>query len=255
MMHKAKQSELCTWKDWLRTENENRSFPEMMERIREDYYGTTVQMQNLHEYWRVYTILIEVREWDLEKVESLQSRMRWGVKWLLCMWGLEKRGLESLWEHSVKGWVPGKGTSSGEHGGVGKGLDSVLQEVPSNPINSTILWLSAFSDTRCRTHQMVFMGPGFRMSRTLWLFLQSVEAQWGLLRDSPKGTDSHGFHSGKLPLSRGHLRLPGWQNRTGPADEVSWRLWGNIRRYKSAVCLLSSLFPEAFWAFCVSVLF
>lgn len=117
-VHEAKQSELCTCKDWLRTEDENRSFPEMivvlsrsqkgkgsirnyMERNREDYDGTTVQMQNLHTYWRVCTVLMEVREWELERVESLQWRMRWGMKWLLCTWSLGKRGLEGWWEHSV----------------------------------------------------------------------------------------------------------------------------------------------------------
>lgn len=26
---------------------------------------------------------------------------------------------------------------------------------------------------------MVFMGPGFKMSRSLWLFVQSIEVQWG----------------------------------------------------------------------------
>lgn len=76
-----------------------------------------------------------------------------------------------------------------------------------------------------------------------------------LLRDTLKGTDLPGLQSGKLPASRGHLRLLDWQSRTGPAAEISWKLWGNIRRHKSPVCLLSSLFPEAFWPSCVLVLF
>lgn len=44
-------------------------------------------------------------------------------------------------------------------------------------------------------HQVVFMGPRFRMSRSLWL--SEV-----LLRDTPKGADSPGIQSRKLPASR-----------------------------------------------------
>lgn len=95
--HEAKQSELCTWKDWLGPEDENRSFHEViwvlsksqkgeenirncMERNRRDYCGTTVQMQNLYKYWRVCTVLMEVREWELEKFGSLKSGMGWDMK-------------------------------------------------------------------------------------------------------------------------------------------------------------------------------
>lgn len=95
-VHEAKQSELCTWKGWLRTEDENRSFPErilVLSRsqkvkgsIRNYMKGTGKTMMVPQYKCRICTYIEGyVQSWGSESWKGLRvCNQGWGEVWNGC---------------------------------------------------------------------------------------------------------------------------------------------------------------------------